>query len=163
VFWIHDILGWSGSGSSDPCFWLMDPDPAIFVIDLQHASKRIIFNTIFSAYYFFKVHLHHFSKIKGQKESQNIRNQGFSYYFCMMIEGSGSSSIPLTSGSGSWRPKSMRIRWILIRLRIRNTGFSIVQCTPWVSSHKTFKIHVNWMFVQFFRRIPDPKPIFFKA
>jgi len=38
----------------------MDPDPAIFVIDLQDAS----------AYYFLKVHLHHFSKIKSQKESQ---------------------------------------------------------------------------------------------
>jgi hypothetical protein len=32
-----------------------------------------------------KVHLHHFSKIKSQKESQNSRNQGFSNYFCMMI------------------------------------------------------------------------------
>jgi hypothetical protein len=66
----------------------MDPDPAIFVIDLQHANKKLIFNTSFSAYYFLKVHLHHFSKIKSQKESQNRRNQGFSYYFCMMIEGS---------------------------------------------------------------------------
>ncbi len=32
TFW-----GGSGSGSADPCLW--DPDPAIFVIDLQHASK----------------------------------------------------------------------------------------------------------------------------
>jgi hypothetical protein len=43
----------------------------------------------------------------------------------MMIEasgfraGSGSGSIPLTSGSGSRRPKNMWIRWI----RIRNTAF----------------------------------------
>jgi hypothetical protein len=86
----------------------MDPDPAIFVID---ASKKLIFNTIFSAYYFLKVHLHHFSKIKSQKESQNSRNQGISYYFCMMIEGSG------------W-PKNMWIRWIRIRIRIRNTACS---------------------------------------
>jgi hypothetical protein len=42
-----------------------DPDPAIFVIDLQDASEKLIFNTIFSAYYFLKVHLHH--KIKGIK------------------------------------------------------------------------------------------------
>jgi hypothetical protein len=28
-------------------------------------------------------------------------DQGFSYYFCLMIEGSGSESIPLTNGSGS--------------------------------------------------------------
>ncbi len=46
----------------------MDPDPAIFVIDLQHASKKLTFSTIFSAYYFLKVHLHHFSKIKSQKD-----------------------------------------------------------------------------------------------
>jgi hypothetical protein len=85
-----------------------DPDPAIFVIDLQDASKKLFFNTIVSAYYF----------LKSQKESQNSRNQGFSYYFCMMKEGSGSGSIPLTSGSGSGRPKNMWIRWI----RIRNTA-----------------------------------------
>jgi hypothetical protein len=90
--------------------------------------KNYFFNTIFSAYYFLKLHLHHFSKIKSQKESQNGRNQGFSYYFCMMIEGSGSragsgsGSIPLTSGSGSGsgRPKNVWIRWI--RIRIRNTA-----------------------------------------
>jgi hypothetical protein len=50
----------------------MDPDPAIFVIDLQDASKKLIFNTIFSASYFLKVHLHHISKIKIQKESQIV-------------------------------------------------------------------------------------------
>ncbi len=64
TFW-----GGSGSGSADPCLWLMDPDPAI-VIDLQDATKKLVFNTNFSAYYFLKVHLHHFSKIKSQKESQ---------------------------------------------------------------------------------------------
>ncbi len=55
--------------------------------------------------------------MKSQKESQNSRKQGFSYYFCMMTEGSGSGSIPLINGSGSGRPKNMWIRWI----RIRNT------------------------------------------
>ena len=51
----------SGSGSADLCLWLMDPDPAIFVIDLQVANKK----QNFSAYFFLKVpvHLHHFSKI----------------------------------------------------------------------------------------------------
>jgi hypothetical protein len=68
-------------------------------LTFKDASKKLIFNTIFSAYYFSKVHSHHFSKIKSQKESQNNRNQGFSYCFCMMIEGSG--SMPLTSGFGS--------------------------------------------------------------
>ena len=53
-------------GFWDPCLWPMDPasDPAIFVIDLQQANKK----NCFSAYYFLKVHLHHFSKIKSQKD-----------------------------------------------------------------------------------------------
>jgi hypothetical protein len=54
---------WCGSGST-----LMHPDPAIFVIDFQDANKKLIFLTSFSAYYFLKVHLNHFSKIKSQKE-----------------------------------------------------------------------------------------------
>jgi hypothetical protein len=102
VFRIHEILEWiririrgsihltSGSGSGS-CY---------FRHCLQDASKKLIFYTIFSAYYFLKVHLHHFSKIKSQKEPQNRRNQGFSYSFCMMIEGSGSGS-RAGSGSGS--------------------------------------------------------------
>ncbi len=120
TFW-----GGSGSGSADPCLWPMDPDPdpAIFVIDLQDASKKLIFLHNFFCLLLLKLHLYHFSKIKSQKESQNSRNQGFSYYFCMMIEGSGSGSIPLTSrsGFGSRRPKNMWIRWIRIRIRIHNT------------------------------------------
>ncbi len=40
---------WCGSGYADPCLWLMepdpesDPDPAIFVIDLQDANKKLLF------------------------------------------------------------------------------------------------------------------------
>jgi hypothetical protein len=44
-----------------------DRDPAIFVIDLQDANKNLIKKS-FSAYYFLKIHLHHFSKIKSPKE-----------------------------------------------------------------------------------------------
>jgi hypothetical protein len=44
-----------------------DPDPAIFIIDLQDANKKLK-KKKFSAYYFLKVHLHHLSKIKSQKE-----------------------------------------------------------------------------------------------
>ncbi len=42
------------------------------------------------------------------------RNNDFSYYFCLIIEGSG--SVHLTYGSGTGRPKNIQI------LRIRNTG-----------------------------------------
>jgi hypothetical protein len=44
-----------------------EPDPAIFVIDLQGANKKLI-KKKFPAYCFLKVLLHHFSKIKSQKE-----------------------------------------------------------------------------------------------
>jgi hypothetical protein len=60
----------------------------------------MLFPSIF-AYYFLKLHLHHKKVIK---KSQNKRNQGFSYYFCFMIEGLGSGS--RTKGSGSGAPKT---------------------------------------------------------
>ncbi len=94
----------------------------------------------FSAYYFLKVHLHHFSKIKSPKEvKKNSRNQGFSYYFCLMIEGPG--SIPPTNGSGSGRPKNIWIPWI----RIRKTA----------TNQKVLKIHfLN--FVESINALPKP-------
>jgi hypothetical protein len=90
----------------------LDPDPAIFVID------------------------------QVQKKSQNSRNQGFSYYFCLMIEGSGAgsgSSIPLTNGSVSGRPKKMWIPWI--RIRNRNTG--LVQCFTSLCSACSWACHIS--------------------
>ncbi len=83
---------WRGSGSADLYLILMDPDPAFFVSDLQDVNKKYFFSSKF--FYFLKVHLHHFSKIKSHKQkSQNRRSQCFSYYFCLMIEGSGSVSL----------------------------------------------------------------------
>jgi hypothetical protein len=50
----------------------MDPDPAIFVIDLQDANKKINLKKKFFAYYFLKVHtftyIHISIKEKSQKE-----------------------------------------------------------------------------------------------
>ncbi len=79
-------------------------------------------------------------KDKSQKESQNSRNQGFSCYFCMIIEGSGSEpragsgSIPLTSGSGSGRPKNMwnRIRNTAVRSRTVQKNSKNRQKIMWV-------------------------------
>ncbi len=97
-------------------------------------TKNYFFKKSFCANYFLTVHLHHFSKITSQKKSQSRRNQGFSYYFCLVREGSGSGvgsgsgipTVPLTNGSGSRRPKNIRIGRIRsqIRLRIRNTGLN---------------------------------------
>ncbi len=84
VFRIHDILVWIRN--------------LLFSsLTFKMPAKNKFFNTIFSACYFLKVHWHYLSKIKSQRESQN-RIQGFSYYFCMIIEGSGSRA-----GSGSIR------------------------------------------------------------
>ncbi len=85
----------------------MGPDPSVFITDLQDANKKLFFLKRFPVYYFFKVRTcTSFSKIKSQKMSQNSRNQGFSYYICLMIEGSGSGRPkskpegPKASGSG---------------------------------------------------------------
>jgi hypothetical protein len=63
TFWYE-----SGSGFVDPCLRLMDPDPdpAIFVTDLQDVNKKLILKSFF-AYYFLKVHLHHFQRQKKSK------------------------------------------------------------------------------------------------
>jgi hypothetical protein len=92
----------------------MDPDPAIFVIDLQDANKKLFIFNFFCLLLFEGT----FTLFFKDKKSQNSKNQGFSYYFYMMIEGSG--SIPLTNGSGSERPKKN------MGIRIRNTGEKLV-------------------------------------
>ncbi len=85
-----------------------DPDPALFVSDLQDTYKKYSF-----ASYFLKIHLHHSSKIKTNK---TVEIKVFSYIYCLMMEGSWSGSVPLTNGSRSGRPKNLRIR-----IRIWNT------------------------------------------
>ncbi len=64
------------------------------------------------AYYFLKVLLHHFSKVKSKKKLHNSGFKVLSYYFRLIIEGSGAASeygfIPMTNGSRLWfrRPKN---------------------------------------------------------
>ncbi len=108
----------------------MDPDPRIHASDyscyFRHWPSRpqlktnlkkifLLFITFWNTYSYII-----FQRKKVIKKSQNRRNQCFSYYFCLMIEGSGSEvgsgSVSLTNGSGSGRPKNI---WIL-RIRIRN-------------------------------------------
>ncbi len=125
---------------ADPWHFGVDPDPdsdpGSGSFYFRHWPSRCQQRTNFLTQVFllmtFWSYIYIIFKDKIHKESQNSRNQGFSCYLCMMIEGSGSGSragpgsIPLTSGSGSgsWRPKNMWIRWI--RIRIRNTGQNIL-------------------------------------
>jgi hypothetical protein len=60
----------------------MNPDPDIFVTDLQDADKNY-FCQSFSAYYFLKVHLHHFSKIKSHKEVTQQQELMFFLHFLL--------------------------------------------------------------------------------
>jgi hypothetical protein len=46
----------------------LDPDPALFAIDLQDGNRKTNFKKSFSVYYLLKVHLHNFLKIKSSKE-----------------------------------------------------------------------------------------------
>jgi hypothetical protein len=84
-----------------------DPDPAIFVLDLQGANKKLIFKKFFCLL-LFKGTFTSFFKDKKSKEvtkQQNSRNHGFSYYFCLMIDGSGAGSGSATLLVNShWKP-----------------------------------------------------------
>jgi hypothetical protein len=84
----------SGSGSADPCLWQIDPDSDSAIFVIDLQNANC-------KLIFFKVFLR------------------ISYRF-----GAEAGSKPLTNGSGSRRPKNMRIR--RIRIRIRNTVFQII-------------------------------------
>ncbi len=65
VLRIHDIWCGSGSGSADPCLWLMDPIPAIFIIDLHDTNQKLIFLFIFLHITFWR---YIYIILKSQKE-----------------------------------------------------------------------------------------------
>jgi hypothetical protein len=59
-----------------------DPDPSIFIIDLQDTNKNLIFKKKFSCILLFEGTFTSFFKDKkSTKKSQNSGNQGFPYYF----------------------------------------------------------------------------------
>ncbi len=79
-------------------------DPAISSFTFKRPTKKLVFLLITSWRYIYII----FQRWKVIKKSQNSRNEVLSYYFSWTIEGSG--SVPLTNGSGSMGPKSIRIR-----------------------------------------------------
>ncbi len=98
------FCGGSGSGSADLCNWLMDSDPAISLIDLQDAKKRVIFKNPFS-------------KIKKAKRChKTLEIKVFPTIFALWEK--YPDPYLWLNGSGSCRPKD---RWIQIRIRISNT------------------------------------------
>ncbi len=94
-----------GSGSAVPYIGETDPDLAIFLSDLQDDNK-IFFVSKFFCFFTFDAIFPFF-------------------YFCLMIDGYGSGKVPRINGSGSRRPKNIRIP----RIRIRNTGVYSTRAT----------------------------------
>jgi hypothetical protein len=71
------------------------------VSDHRHTVLGLHSVYSFSVHYFLRNIYIIFQKYKTIKKSQNSRNQGFSYYFCLIIIG---------AGAGSRRSKNIRIR-----------------------------------------------------
>jgi hypothetical protein len=92
VFRIHDILVWirirgsmpliNGSGYGSE----YGSGSFYFINDLQDANKKLIFLKVFLYITFLRYLCILFKNKKVKKMSQNSRNQGFSYYICLMIE-----------------------------------------------------------------------------
>jgi hypothetical protein len=118
-------------GALDLCYWACKLKPALRIRDIlvwirilrsvpltngsfKTATKNYFFQSFF-AYYFVKLPLHNFSKIKSHKKvaKQYGRNQWFSYYSCLMIEGSG--SVPLANGSSPDPFREVKLYRIMYR------------------------------------------------
>jgi hypothetical protein len=94
----------TGTGSV-PLTTESDPDPAIFISDLQDGMFFCLlpFEGTFTSF---------FKDKKSQRSRKTVGIKVFSYNFCLVIEGyiykeaqkhtdQGSGSVPLTKGSGS--------------------------------------------------------------
>ncbi len=95
-----------GSGSGDPDLWQTDPYPGLFLSDLRDTNTNIFLLVVLPVTFWRYIIL---QKQKVIKKSRNSRNWGFSYNFGLIME--GSEAVPLTNwfGSGSGRPKNLRI------------------------------------------------------
>ncbi len=77
------------------------------------SKNKFLFQSFF-VLLLLKVHLHQFSKIKVRKKSQNSKNQGFSYSFCLLMEGSGSIQNNVGTGSTTFLGAKGRRGWKLL-------------------------------------------------
>jgi hypothetical protein len=111
---------WCGSGSgSGSCF-------------LSSADKMPTKNFVFSKYFCLLLFEGTFTSIslqrqKVQKKSQNSRNQGYTYFLCLLMKGSG--YVQIMTGSGSGRPKNI----LILRIPIHNNA-SIAFLSPTYTS-----------------------------
>jgi hypothetical protein len=73
----------------------MDPDPSVFITDLQDANKKLILKKVF-LYITFLRYLYIIFKDKKSKRCHKTVEIKVLYYICLMLKGS-------KSGSGSGR------------------------------------------------------------
>ncbi len=160
----------------DPYLWLTDPDwdpdptptpdPALNPAWQLPSrwTQKIILSPSFLGSYLLKLPLHHFSKIKSHKEvSQNSQNRGFSYFFCLMIEGSESGSVPHTNGSGS----ATLLFWIFFppfRHIVKNVAYKICSSAgdPWHFDADPYIWLTDSDPTPFFNDFKMPKKLFFR-
>ena len=109
------LTKWSRSGSGS-C--------SVFVSDLQDANKKYFFSS-FPFEDTFTVQ--HSSNIKSHKKQQNSRNKGFSYFFCLMMEGSGSGRSKRLTGHTD--PDPERCRMPIISLFVLNLNRVPPRCS----------------------------------
>ncbi len=87
----------------------------------SRCQQKTVFKNVFLIITFWRYIYIIFQRYKVKKKSQSSRNQDFSYYFCLVIEG---------YGFGSRRPKN---------IRIRNTAFYITSNIVYKFNKKTAK------------------------
>jgi hypothetical protein len=80
----------------------LDPDPAIFVNDLQDAKKNYFVSKFFCLILFEGTFTSFFKDKKSQRSHKTVGIKVF-LYFCLMIEGSGAGYTPLTNGPKTYR------------------------------------------------------------
>ncbi len=117
---------WRGSGSGCGCGSGCGSGSCYFRHWPSRCQQKTNFKNSFSAYHLLRVHLHHFLKIESHKA---VGIKVFLTIFALW-------SLTNRSGSGSRRPKSIRIR--RIRIRIRHTGYR-----RWYNDAATYRCWVR--------------------
>jgi hypothetical protein len=77
-----------------------DPDPALFVSGFQDAKKNNFFSMFFCLLHLERAFTSFFKDKKSHKTLKNSTNQGFSYFLCLIMEGSGSVQIMMDLDPG---------------------------------------------------------------
>jgi hypothetical protein len=121
-----------------------EPDPAIFVIDLQDNNKKLILKKYVCLLLFEGTFTSFFNDKKSKRSHKTVAIKVFLTIFLKM-EGSGSISLTKGYGSGSRRPKNIRIR---IRIQIRNTGkYYLAHRLPNTRFYRVCRNYANFLYL----------------